>query len=59
MRFEMLQCDVCTAQTLYDDVAAFLWTIAPTGEDLCPRCTDARAAEAECDLSIGGPEEAT
>jgi hypothetical protein len=57
MRFEMVQCDVCHDETLYDD--ALDWTITPTGEDLCPKCTDARAAEAEWNLSIGAPEEAT
>jgi hypothetical protein len=53
----MVQCDVCYAEILYDD--ALDWTIAPTGEDLCAKCTDARALEAEWELSVGKQEEAT
>jgi hypothetical protein len=49
MRYEMVQCDVCCASELLDDADA--WGETKNGDDLCPRCADARALEAEHDLS--------
>ena len=50
MRFEMVQCDECCAEELTDDAAG--WTLSDLPGDFCPACADARALEAEHDLSV-------
>jgi hypothetical protein len=45
MRYEMVQCDECCEKNELANEAEG-W-IEKDGEDLCPRCADAKALEAE------------
>jgi hypothetical protein len=52
MKYEMVQCDICcTENCLADEAPADGWS-EKDGADLCPRCADERALEAEHDLGV-------
>jgi len=53
VRYEMVQCDECGDSCLTDEARGWAETAIV---DLCPQCADARALDAEHDLSVnGGP----
>ena len=52
MRHEQVSCDGCGELAPWLDDICDHWALDDHGEDLCPKCADARALQGEHELSV-------